>query len=99
MWDRICNDGINKACKRHANTQLHSISAFTSLPPLYAGIRQSEEELVEFKGRCFVSVEPHRVACRLAQFVSHRAGDQWDGEAVHLFPTHSGEEAGYMTSR
>lgn len=80
-----------------ANVELGSDQHVLSAPPLYAGIGQPEQELVEFEGRCFVSVEPHRIACCLAQFVSHRAGDQWDGEAVHLFTTHSGEEAGYIT--
>lgn len=97
MQERICKDGINNACKRYTNILLHSIGTFLSLPPLYAGIRQSQEELVEFKGRGFVSVEPHCIACCLAQFVPHRAGDQWDGEAVHLLATHSGEEARYIT--
>lgn len=96
MSDRICNGVINDACKKQANIQLHSIGAFWSPPPLYAGIRQPEEELVELEGRRSVPVEPHCIARRLAQFVSHRAGDQWDGEAVHLFTAHSGEEAGSM---
>lgn len=55
----------------------------------HAGVRLPEKELVEFKGRCLVSVEPHCIACSLPQLVPNRAGHQRDGQAIHLLTTYS----------
>lgn len=60
-------------------------------PPFHAGVRLPEKELVQFKGRRLVSVEPHRVACRLPQFVPDGAGHQRDGQAVHLLTADSAD--------
>lgn len=64
--------------------------------PFHTGIRLPEKELVEFKGRRLVSVEPHCVACRLPQLVPYRGGHQRDGEAIHLLTGHSAEESGFI---
>ncbi len=66
--------------------------------PLYAVIGQAEEVLVEVEGRCFISVQPHSVAGRLPQFITHRGGDERNRQAVHFLSRLSAQELLLLTT-